>query len=67
MSSKAFLTVGNRGILALGVVTFSIEAKAFVSKAKVMRKFSHEGIVMLMHAMGPNVAGVICCAVAAAM
>lgn len=95
MSAETFLQPRSLGVLALGVVAFSISAAMGVLLAKLMNVFSKEKInpmigaaglsavpmasrvvqrmgqqanprnFLLMHAMGPNVAGVIGTATAA--
>ncbi len=95
LAAEKFLVADTLGILALGLVAFSIGTMAGVLMAKVMNKFSKDPInpligsagvsavpmaarvsnkvgmesdptnMLLMHAMGPNVAGVIGSAVAA--
>ena len=95
MSAETFLQPASLGVLALGVVAFSVSATAGVLLAKLMNLFSKEKInpmigaaglsavpmasrvvqkmgqqanprnFLLMHAMGPNVAGVIGTATAA--
>ncbi len=95
MSADAFLTPRTLGILALGILAFSIGTASGVLIAKLMNRFSSTPInpligsagvsavpmaarvsnivgleanphnPLLMHAMGPNVAGVIGSAVAA--
>lgn len=96
-SSERFLNVKTLGILALGLIAFSIGTSFGVIFAKIMNLFSKEKInpligsagvsavpmaarvsqkvgqqanpksFLLMHAMGPNVAGVIGSAVAAGL
>lgn len=95
LAADKFLKLETLGILALGLIAFSIGTAAGVILAKIMNKFSKENInpligaagvsavpmaarvvnkvgteenphnFLLMHAMGPNVAGVIGSAVAA--
>jgi oxaloacetate decarboxylase beta subunit len=95
LAADKFLVPETLGILALGLIAFSIGTAAGVIMAKIMNKFStHKinpligsagvsavpmaarvsnkvgmeakpGNMLLMHAMGPNVAGVIGSAVAA--
>jgi sodium ion-translocating decarboxylase beta subunit len=95
LGADQFLISSTLGILALGMVAFSIGTAAGVLMAKLMNVFSHQKInpligaagvsavpmaarvankvgleanpnnFLLMHAMGPNVAGVIGSAVAA--
>jgi len=95
LGADSFLTVETLGILALGLVAFSIGTAAGVLLAKLMNAMSDEPLnpligaagvsavpmaarvvnqegqkanpqnVLLMHAMGPNVSGVIGSAVAA--
>ena len=95
LGADSFLTVETLGILALGMVAFSIGTASGVLMAKLMNVFSAQPInpligaagvsavpmaarvvnkvgleanpqnFLLMHAMGPNVAGVIGSAVAA--
>lgn len=95
LSADKFLSTETLGILALGMIAFSIGTAAGILMAKVMSKFSSTPInpligaagvsavpmaarvvnkvglesnsqnFLLMHAMGPNVAGVLGSAVAA--
>lgn len=95
LSAESFLKLETLGILALGMLAFSIGTATGLIMAKIMNVFSKEKInpiigaagvsavpmaarvankvgqeanprnVLLMHAMGPNVAGVIGSAVAA--
>ncbi|MGM0384897.1 MAG: sodium ion-translocating decarboxylase subunit beta [Actinomycetota bacterium] len=95
MSADVFLNLATLGILALGLVAFTVGTSSGVLMAKVMNRFSTSPInpligsagvsavpmaarvsnrigleenpdnYLLMHAMGPNVAGVIGSAVAA--
>ncbi len=95
MQADQFLNLNTLGILALGLVAFSIGTTSGILLAKLMNKFSKNPInpligaagvsavpmaarvvnkvgleenpnnYLLMHAMGPNVAGVIGSAVAA--
>jgi oxaloacetate decarboxylase beta subunit len=95
LSADSFLVAESLGILALGLIAFSIGTASGVLMAKVMNKFSKTpinpligsagvsavpmaarvsnkvgmeakpGNMLLMHAMGPNVSGVIGSAVAA--
>jgi oxaloacetate decarboxylase beta subunit len=95
LQADKFLVVETLGIMAIGLVAFSIGTASGVLLAKLMNKFSKEpinpligaagvsavpmssrvvskiggearpGNILLMHAMGPNVAGVIGSAVAA--
>ncbi len=95
LAAEKFLVPQTLGILALGLIAFSIGTAAGVLMAKLMNKFSKDKInpligsagvsavpmaarvsnkegmkedptnMLLMHAMGPNVAGVIGSAVAA--
>lgn len=97
LGADSFLTVETLGILALGMVAFSIGTASGVLMAKLMNVFSAQPInpligaagvsavpmaarvvnkvgleanpqnFLLMHAMGPNVAGVIGSAVAAGL
>jgi oxaloacetate decarboxylase beta subunit len=97
LGADSFLTVETLGILALGMVAFSIGTASGVLMAKLMNVFSSTPInpligaagvsavpmaarvvnkvgleansqnFLLMHAMGPNVAGVIGSAVAAGL
>ena len=97
LDADSFLTVETLGILALGMVAFSIGTASGVLMAKLMNVFSAQPInpligaagvsavpmaarvvnkvgleanpqnFLLMHAMGPNVAGVIGSAVAAGL
>jgi oxaloacetate decarboxylase beta subunit len=97
LGADSFLTVETLGILALGMVAFSIGTASGVLMAKLMNVFSVQPInpligaagvsavpmaarvvnkvgleanpqnFLLMHAMGPNVAGVIGSAVAAGL
>jgi oxaloacetate decarboxylase beta subunit len=97
LGAGSFLTVETLGILALGMVAFSIGTASGVLMAKLMNVFSVQPInpligaagvsavpmaarvvnkvgleanpqnFLLMHAMGPNVAGVIGSAVAAGL
>lgn len=97
LGAGSFLTVETLGILALGMVAFSIGTASGVLMAKLMNVFSAQPInpligaagvsavpmaarvvnkvgleanpqnFLLMHAMGPNVAGVIGSAVAAGL
>lgn len=97
LGAVSFLTVETLGILALGMVAFSIGTASGVLMAKLMNVFSAQPInpligaagvsavpmaarvvnkvgleanpqnFLLMHAMGPNVAGVIGSAVAAGL
>ncbi len=95
LSADQFLDWTTFGILVLGMIAFSIGTASGIIMAKILNKFSKEGInpligsagvsavpmaarvsnklgleadpqnFLLMHAMGPNVAGVVGSAVAA--
>jgi oxaloacetate decarboxylase beta subunit len=95
LAAEKFLVAETLGILALGLIAFSVGTASGVLMAKLMNKFSSQKInpligsagvsavpmaarvsnkegmkadptnMLLMHAMGPNVAGVIGSAVAA--
>jgi oxaloacetate decarboxylase beta subunit len=95
LSADSFLVAESLGILALGLIAFSIGTASGILMAKIMNKFSKTpinpligsagvsavpmaarvsnkvgmeakpGNMLLMHAMGPNVSGVIGSAVAA--
>jgi Na+-transporting methylmalonyl-CoA/oxaloacetate decarboxylase beta subunit len=52
LSADNFLTTETLGILALGVVAFSIGTAAGASMAKVMSKFSNDNINPLISAAG---------------
>ncbi|CAA6814122.1 MAG: Oxaloacetate decarboxylase beta chain (EC [uncultured Sulfurovum sp.] len=95
LAADKFLVVETMGIMAIGLIAFSVGTASGVIMAKIMNKYSDEpinpligaagvsavpmsarvvskvgseekpGNVLLMHAMGPNVAGVIGSAVAA--
>jgi oxaloacetate decarboxylase beta subunit len=77
LSAESFLNQMTLGILLLGMLAFSIGTASGVIMAKILNKITKEPInpligleadkhnFLLMHAMGPNVAGVIGSAVAA--
>ena len=97
LASEKFLNLETLGIMALGLVAFSIATASGLILAKIMNKVSKEQVnpligaagvsavpmaarvanrvgveanphnFLLMHAMGPNVAGVIGSAVAAGL